>query len=159
VTDAEHLAAFTARMDEVWAERSAATAARMQRYLLGPVATSTTSTTNPVHRWIHSVDPLLREVRVADVLGGTPGPWEPLAAYTYPHGAYPGRPANPVALVATSTSVYLPWYAPGYVYADPPLPDPEPPTERAPEPPSEWCCGGTCLRVNCDYHGPNSLKP
>ena len=58
--------------------------------------------------------------------------------------------------VAALTPAYHPWYAPGYVYPAPPpasAPDPVPPTERLPEPRSEWCCGGTCLRVNCEYHG------
>ena len=69
------------------------------------------------------------------------------------------------APVAASTPPYLPWFAPGYGFPpDPPMgprtPDPVPSTERAqpttpesePAKRSEWCCGGTCLRVNCEYH-------
>lgn len=155
--------------DSVWSiDGEIYVGARAYRTLTGlaPVAAAT-STTNPVQRWIASVDFARGEVRVVDSLGGAPGPWEPLAAYTYPHGAYPGLPANPVAPVATSTfnstGSGLPWFAPGYIYVPPTtlpgtwVPDPEPPTEHAQPttPESEWCCGGTCLRSQCEYHGPD----
>ena len=29
---------------------------------------------------------------------------------------------------------------------------------EAPASASEWCCGGACLRVVCDYHGPKAQK-
>ncbi len=52
--------------------------------------------------------------------------------------------------VAASTPAYRPGFAPGYVFPDS-LMSPTTPTERT-QPKSEWCCGGTCLRVNCEYH-------
>ncbi len=158
MTDAERkylleLAALMQEHNRVLAEIT-------QAELMVPRCIVVTSTsTNPAQRWIDSVNVVTGRVRVADVLAGTPGPWEPLAAYDYPLGPYPGCPAVPANSVATATTPAGPWtwLTPGftgYVFPDPPMgpsaPDPVPPTER--EPQSEWCCGGTCLRVNCEYH-------